>query len=43
LAAWLQSAQGFQLAGDVKADQARIMADYQLSGFEPRLKRALGG
>lgn len=43
LAAWLQAAHGFQLTGNVEADRTRVRADYQLTGFEPRLKRALGG
>ncbi len=43
LSAYLHSFQGFILEGNVKADGTRIFADYQLSGFEPRLRRALGG
>ena len=43
LSGYLQASQGFTLEGAFKTDQAGIVADYQLSGFEPRLRHALGG
>jgi hypothetical protein len=42
LSTYLQSTQGFTLEGSFETDQARIVANYQLRGFEPRLKHALG-
>ena len=43
LSTYLQSSQGFALEGAVAAERARVVADYHLRGFEPRLRHALGG
>jgi len=43
LSVWIQATQGFTLQGDISAEQAKVAGQYELRGFEVRLKHALGG
>jgi hypothetical protein len=43
LTLYLKSSSGFDLEGTVATNRAGIIAEYRLSGFEPRLRHALGG
>jgi len=43
VAFWLEEANGFVLAGSVERSGSSVRGVWQLTGFEPKLRRALGG
>ena len=43
VAFWLNEAHGFNLEGSVEQDGLSVRGAWQLTGFEPKLRRALGG
>jgi len=43
VAFWLEEANGFGLAGSVERSGSSVRGVWQLTGFEPKLRRALGG